>query len=330
MRLISSTGPAYGRALARTVLCAVVATTAVAQQPSAVSPPAPPSRAQLDLIPDTPGSGPYAAMKEEDAGLASHVIYRPRDLQAVGSRKLGIVAWGNGGCSDDGASSRLHLLEIASHGYLVIASGRILSGPGAPPRKAEASAPPPGQLPPPRTQASDLNAAIDWALAENARTGSPYFHRLDPHKVAVAGYSCGGLQALTAAQDPRVTTVLLQNTGIFIDGPSAIPGMDLRKDALKALHTPVLYILGGPQDIAYKNGMDDFQRIDQVPVAVANLPVGHGGTYWQPNGGPAAAVAVSWLEWQLQGDKRAGARFTGKDCGLCKDPQWTFQKKRIP
>jgi hypothetical protein len=38
------------------------------------------------------------------------------------------VAWSNGRCSDDGASNRFHLLEIASHGYLVIASGRILSG----------------------------------------------------------------------------------------------------------------------------------------------------------------------------------------------------------
>ena len=72
----------------------------------------------------------------------------------------------NGGCSDDGASSRFHLLEIASHGYLVIASGRILSGPGAPPREprpaaqapAAAPAAPQGerQLPPPRTKVPKL------------------------------------------------------------------------------------------------------------------------------------------------------------------------------
>jgi hypothetical protein len=54
---------------------------------------------------------------------------------------MGVVAWGNGGSSEDGASSGFHLLESASHGYLVIASGRILSGPGAPapePRPAAA------------------------------------------------------------------------------------------------------------------------------------------------------------------------------------------------
>jgi hypothetical protein len=31
--------------------------------------------------------------------------------------------------------------------------------------------------------------------------------------------------------------------------------------------------------------MDDLQRIRDVPVAVANLPVGHEGTFDEPNGG---------------------------------------------
>jgi hypothetical protein len=84
--------------------------------------------------PDTPGTGPYPAMKEADASLPDHVVYRPANINAMGKQKLGVVAWGNGGCSDDAASTRFHLLELASHGYLVIASGKILSGPGAPPR----------------------------------------------------------------------------------------------------------------------------------------------------------------------------------------------------
>jgi hypothetical protein len=67
--------------------------------------------------PDTPGTGRFPAIKEEVASLPAHVVYRPKDLSALGALKLGVVAWGNGGCSDDGANSRLHLLEIASHGY---------------------------------------------------------------------------------------------------------------------------------------------------------------------------------------------------------------------
>ena len=135
----------------------------------------------------------------------------------------------------------------------------------------------PGQIQPARTKASDLTDALDWALAENARSGSPLFGRIDPALVALSGWSCGGLQALQVAKDPRVKTMVLHNTGVLNDGPGAIPGMDVGKDVLPTLHTPTIYILGGPKDIAYANGMDDFARIAHVPVAVANLPVGHGG-----------------------------------------------------
>ena len=54
----------------------------------------------------------------------------------------------------------------------------------------------------------------------------------------------------------------------------------LKKDYLKKLHAPVVYIDGGEKDIAYANGVDDFAKIDKVPVAIAHFDdVGHGGTY---------------------------------------------------
>jgi dienelactone hydrolase len=327
----------FSRSIALAVVTACVSTLAAAQQ--APQPPAPgqPDRAALDRQaeinsrPDTPGSGRFAAMKEEVASLPRHVVYRPKDLAALGRTKLGVVAWGNGGCSDDAASSRFHLLEIASHGYLVIASGRILSGPGAPPREPREPRPaaPQGQLPPPRTQVSDLTDAIDWALAENTRAGSPYFGRIDPALIAYSGWSCGGVQALQVAKDPRVKTLVIHNSGILNSGPTNMTGATVGKEVLQTLHTPVIYILGGPKDIAYENGMDDFKRISHVPVATANLPVGHGGTFNEPNGGAAASVAVSWLNWQLRGDAQSAKRFVGEDCGLCKDAQWSLQRKQF-
>jgi hypothetical protein len=308
------------------------ATFAAAQTPAPATPEQQAAARQIaenDKLPDSPGTGRFPALKEEVASLPKHVVYRPANLAALGEQKLGVVAWGNGGCSNDGASSRFHLLEIASHGYLVIASGTILSGPGAAAAQARPAAEP-GQPPAPRTLASDLTDAIDWAIAENARSGSPLLGRVDTAQIAVAGWSCGGLQALRVASDPRVRAVVLHNTGVLNGGPStAIPGMDLTKDALRGLHTPVLYILGGPADIAYVNGMDDFERIAHVPAAVANLPVGHGGTFQEKDGGPAAAVAVSWLDWQLRGDGKAAQRFVGDDCGLCRDASWSLQRKNF-
>jgi hypothetical protein len=49
--------------------------------------------------------------------------------------------------------------------------------------------------------------------------------------------------------------------------------------------------------------MDDFLQINHVPVLVANLDVGHGGTYARPHGGEFARVAIQWYDWQLQQDQ---------------------------
>jgi hypothetical protein len=143
----------------------------------------------------------------------------------------------------------------------------------------------------------------------------------------VSGFSCGGLQALFNARDPRVGTVVMMNSGLFVDGPTNMAGMSGDKKLLETLHTPILYVLGGESDIAYAAGMDDYARITRVPAAVANIDKGHGGTYWEPNGGAAAQVVVKWLDWQLRGDAAAGRMFTGKDCGLCRDPAWRLQTK---
>lgn len=292
-------------------------------------------RAERDATPDNIGTGLFPAMKELDPSLADHVVYRPADLGALGDVKLGVYAWGNGGCSDDAASTRFHLLEVASHGYLVIASGGIYSGPGATERpgapQPSPEAAPDGDAPPTRTtsptSAEQLVEAIDWALAENAREGSPYYGKVDPSAIAVSGFSCGGIQALNVSHDPRIATAVIMNSGIFVGEAPRLPGMEITKDKLADLHFPTLYVLGGETDIAYANGMDDFARIDHVPVAVASIDKGHGGTYFEPNGGAAAEVVVDWLEWRLRGDETASARFVGDDCGLCTDPEWDYEAK---
>lgn len=292
--------------------------------------PAAPTQAELDALhaamPDTAGTGPFPAIKETDSGLPGQVVYRPANLDALGDTKLGIYAFGNGSCTDDAAHTRLHLLEVASHGYVVIVPGSIYTGPGAIARPADLPPAGPNAV---LTRHEQLGEAITWALAENERADSPYFGRIDPAAVAVSGFSCGGLQALFNAGDPRVATVVMMNSGLFPEGPTTMAGMTADKSLLQTLHTPILYVLGGESDIAYTAGMDDFARIDHVPAAVANIDRGHGGTYWDENGGAAAQVVVQWLNWQLGGDDAARNHFVGSDCGLCRDAAWSLQTKGL-
>jgi hypothetical protein len=67
-----------------------------------------------------------------------------------------------------------------------------------------------------------------------------------------------------------------------------------------------------------------------MPVAMANLDVGHGGTHREPNGGESGRVAVAWLKWRLQGDDTAGNVRAGPSCGLCTDARWKLEKPRLP
>lgn len=251
-----------------------------------------------------------------ESNLPTHTVFRPKDLSPFKKKnKLPVIAWGNGACANSPGGHVNFLSEVASHGFLVIAIGPM---------------PQEGQKSTGRSTSSQLTDAINWAIAQNSDKKSPYYKKIDITKIAVSGMSCGGLQALEVAPDPRVTTAVICNSGILNATGSGMPGMPgLTKDHLSKLHTPTLYLLGGEKDIAYENGMDDFRRLNHVPVFAANMDVGHGGTYSQPHGGEFAKVATAWYKWQLKGDDEAGKMFKGNPCGLSKEPNWKVEKKNI-
>jgi dienelactone hydrolase len=284
------------------------------------------------------GTGAFPAILEQDPSLSTHTVYRPQDISKV-KGKLPIIAWGNGGCANDGLAHRNFLVEIASHGFLAIAIGppvvRQPQAKGAPKGEGKQGAPKGDgkqAAAGPATKSSQLIDAINWALAENSRKGSPYNGKLDASKIAVMGMSCGGIQSYAVATDARVKLVGIFNSGILPapNGPGSPVMEDVRKDQLDKLHTPIFYVTGDKTDIAYENGMDDFKRITKVPaIHTYKDGVGHGGTYSQPNGGDFARVAVAMLKWQLKGEKDQSKMFVGADCGLCKEAGWHVATKGI-
>jgi hypothetical protein len=305
------------------------------------------------VTPETPqGSGKFGAVMEVDPGLATHTVYRPADLARLGQEKLPIIAWGNGACVNVGNRFRYFLSEIASHGFLAIATGPI--GPkeaegratSASLRGSPAAGSPgalalaagrqpvlegPNRRIPADTTAAQLIDAVNWAIAENGRPGSKYYQRLDTGKIAVMGQSCGGVQAIDAAHDPRVSTLGVWNSGAFpVKGRAwDIAAARADKETLDTIRVPAIYITGEPAEVAFKNADDDFERL-QVPVFRAwREETGHGGTYREPNGGEYGEVGVAWLKWQLKGDRKAAQMFVGPDCGLCKRPNWHAKSKNL-
>lgn len=273
--------------------------------------------AQEQRIVEDGGTGSYKAVMMTEPSLQTHTVFRPQNLETFGKKtKLPVIAWGNGACFNSPWEHVNYLNEVASHGFLVIAIGTMPKESGEQTRDRSAS--------------SQLLDAIDWAYAQNTDPSSPYYQKIDLDNIAVSGMSCGGLQTLEVAGDPRISTIIVLNSGLFRQAGAGMPGMpQLSKSQLEKIHTPTLYLLGGPSDIAYENGMDDYDRINHVPIFVANMDVGHGGTYSQPQGGEFARVATAWYKWQLKGDKKAGKMFTGKTPGLAHSTEWTVDKKNL-
>ena len=263
------------------------------------------------------GTGPYKVLMLEDPSLEAHTIFAPQDLSPFGKKnQLPVLVWGNGACTNSPWEHYKFLNEIASHGFLVIATGYI----------PMEEAPYRGPM---STSAQQIES-IDWAIAQNADKESPYYGRIDVEHIAAAGMSCGGLQTLDNATDPRLTTIMICNSGLFINPGTAVPNMPMpAKERLQEIEVPVIYILGGPEDIAYENGMDDFHRLVKVPAFAANYPVGHGGTYRQEHGGEFTVPALAWLQWQLKGDQEAAKLFQGDDCGLANREGWTVEKNDL-
>jgi len=272
---------------------------------------------------DPTGSGPEPAMIYSDKSLPTHTVYRPAALKG----RYPVVLWGNGSCVNSNFGYRDFLAEIASQGFIVLAIGPYRDS--AAPRQQRPEDP--AEWPPFETSYQQMFDALDWITAENGRQGSPLRDKVAVDKVAVMGHSCGGLQTVRASVDPRVTTAVVLNSGMITDDDQYMIRHQLKRSILDQMHAPIAYFIGGEKDIAYANSEIDWQDLQKrkIPALNANMDVGHGATYSQPNGGAFVSGPLAWLQWQLKGDARARAKFVGDDCGFCKSKEWQLRRHNL-
>jgi hypothetical protein len=254
------------------------------------------------------GTGPHQVVVETNSanGIKCGTIYRPKDLG--GAEKYPILVWGEGGCSQDGYSNQAAMAEIASWGYFIVADGT--------PGSTNAC-----------TGGQDGKAFLDyitWAIAENDKECSAYYQSLQPTKIAADGFSCGGLMAENVSGDPRFAAIGITSSGL----------MGANATLYGKIHTPFKIMNGGSSDIAYQNGLNDYDAISSrgIPIVYfSKTSAGHGGDLGQPRG-DFNKVNLAWLNWQLKGDTGATGKgyLNGSTCTICTDSGWTYKSANLP
>lgn len=274
-------------------------------------------------VPDFGGSGPHKAIAVRERSLQDFVVYRPVNMDAamvVGrprmfetgeakKEKLPVLVFCNGGCMDTSIGYENMLADVASYGYVVVAIGQLQML--AQHEKDQ------------HTPSSMVKKALDWICQQAADPASPYYNKVDVEKIAAAGHSCGGAQVLANAADKRLKTYLILNAGM-----GKMTMADASRKSLKNLHGPILYLVGGTEDVAWKNAQMDYDAIKKIPVVLAdNTTSGHGGTYEQPCGGDNSRMVRAWIDWQLKGRQEPKAIFIDGD--LKDYNNWTIKHKNF-
>jgi hypothetical protein len=261
---------------------------------------------------DSTVAGPFAVTADKNVGPLAGVVpdpvygstqqrfnvYRPKDL-TQGGYCHPILVWANGHtdnpepnpplCVTGGGQycgSYLMLMnQLASHGFVVIASLSTITSQGNP-------------LP--------TIVGLDWLIQQEDDPTSPYYHHLDTAHIGALGHSEGGFSTSKAASDPRITAIAT------VSGAAANAG----------IHGPSLWFCGGKDTVV---SCDTVKAVyasitNQPAILVDNLASDHGGWLYQ-NGakGPDIFGFTAWFRVHLMGDTANRKMFYGASCTLCTD-----------
>jgi hypothetical protein len=219
--------------------------------------------------------------------MGAYTLFYPTDLGKEGL-KHPVITWGNGALTTP-SSYNAFLPVLASQGFFIIAANTSSVTPEA------------------------MQSGLDWALAQNDATDSPFYQKLDPSKVAAMGYSLGSIGTFGIAAGPHIVTTV------------HISGGAMDKATVPNLKHPAAFFCGSDADIAHDNCESDFD-LAKVPVFYGVFPGDHLGILGTHTAQILKAVGA-WLRWRLMDDLTLAPTFVGPDCTLCMDKDWVIKQK---
>ncbi|HET6283171.1 MAG TPA: alpha/beta hydrolase [Polyangia bacterium] len=246
-------------------------------------------------VADFAARGPFATTRLAEGPQCT--TFRPDPLGEGGLRHP-VIVWGNGTYSNPTIYAAV-LTHWASHGFIAIAADTSNAGTG-----------------------QEMQACVDFVLAENGKSGSVYQDKVDAAHVGASGHSQGGGGSIMLGTDARVTATAPLEPYVL--------GLGHQPSSQSMQHGPMFLMSGGSDTIAppVQNQQPVFDNAN-VPVFWGTLAgadhvvSGIGGI------GGFRGPATAWFRYHLMGDSSARAQFYGSPCALCTDAMWTVQRKNI-
>jgi hypothetical protein len=224
--------------------------------------------------------------------FALYTLYRPVNL--VEGETYPIITWGNGTCAAPEGYGAL-LRYVASHGFFIVAPNSRWVGSGDAQKKG-----------------------VDFMLAANEDSASPYYHKLDAQRIGAMGHSQGGQGTVAASSDARIKAAILWNGGSSANGkPFLIVSGD------RDIGNPTAASLESSVQAAEKAAFLFYHMIPMEGSAPGHLTL-----MQQPE--RVVEPAVAWWKLILNADAEAKSFFVGADCKLCgKEAEFEFGAKGL-
>jgi dienelactone hydrolase len=170
----------------------------------------------------------------------------------------------------------------------------------------------------------EQRAGIDWALAEATRADSPYFGKIDPERLGIAGHSLGAVASFASSGHSAVKA--------SIHWSGSLTGNPVGADEawLQLVHAPIAILCGGAEPRALPRCSGDFDNAPSaVPIFYGTVDgVGHVDVFGEANGGQWGRAGVAWFRLMLAGDETFRAWFKTPDCTLCSSP-WMGKSRNL-
>jgi hypothetical protein len=217
-----------------------------------------------------------------------YTLFRPKTLAE--GKTYPVITWGNGTCAQPLLYSEL-LEHIASHGFIVVATNSTSVGSGM-----------------------EMQRGLDFVIAENEKTGSPLFGKINAELLGASGHSQGSMATVSVGGAARIKVT------VPIEGAQAA--------AARELKGPVFLIAGEIDTLVTPASVESAFDAITVP-AVYGLSMGLDHLMPGRMPGPILKAVVGWFATHLLNDSSARSLFYGDGCGLCNDSTWTLERKNL-